>query len=641
MMGNFTLIMIMMGMGSLHAQVLRSNNSRAPKIEQKMSTPIGSLAVGDTIFSIPLPGYFVNAANAATFTITTEDVDQLTPNSSSIPDTSFGVYSSVDSVDIDPGQGDVDTGYVYLATSWFTPPATASNWLIMGPVSIPSGGAKLTWRARGLDPSFLDGYEVMVSSTGGASGNFTNTALYSVPDNDPSLSASWSNQTLIFDSVSFGGQNLWIAFHHNANDQYILALDNMVLTETGVTVVGSNDECAGATDINTSFGGALGAEIVIGPFSNDSATTGPQDPTIGFECFGEPTGNAAAPELNNTLWFSFTGDGEIYFIETGNCAGVTNYIDDGDTQLALYQGTCGALVPVACNEDGPNATASEYPAGFTITTVPGTVYYMIVDGFNFNGALSNGEFCLKITHKPAITCSDSTVNVGTQTQNTTNVCFNDTLVVSTTGAVTPNIGDYFGIGWVISSADISGNNNPLNDPSIITSYTFTSPAPLTSTRSFINDGLFPAIQPGNTYYWTPVVFGNATAVGVPVFLQDLTLDTSCVLTGTSLMFNFLLQGDPLCSGVGIAENLAGKGVSILGYPSPVKDVLTLEFMNTENLKSVISITDYTGRTLQTNTMVANAGKNTLNVSVKNLASGTYLLTLKNDNGSRTIKFVKE
>ena len=47
------------------------------------------------------------------------------------------------------------------------------------------------------------------------------------------------------------------------------------------------------------------------------------------------------------------------------CAGVTDPIDDGDTQIAIYTGTCGNLTPVACNEDGPNATTTYYPAGLT------------------------------------------------------------------------------------------------------------------------------------------------------------------------------------------------------------------------------------------------------------------------------------
>ena len=31
--------------------------------------------------------------------------------------------------------------------------------------------------------------------------------------------------------------------------------------------------------------------------------------------FYEPDGNGGAPSLDNTLWFTFTGDGNTYFIE--------------------------------------------------------------------------------------------------------------------------------------------------------------------------------------------------------------------------------------------------------------------------------------------------------------------------------------
>ncbi len=800
------LIILLLVKGSSFSQLLRSQNMRTASIHQKLIAPIQSQASGDTIFWIPLPGYFVNAANAATFIIDTQDVDLLDPNVNSIPENSWGVYSSTDPMDIDSSQGDLDTGYFYAATSWFSSPGMADNWLILGPVTIPSGGAKLTWRVKDLDPNFKDGYEVLSTTTGGSPGNFTNPPLYSVADNDASLDTAWTSQTIMFDSVIFGGQNIWIAFHHNANDQYILLLDNIMLTEETGSATVFNDECPDAIDISSSLGGVIGAEVVSGPYDNDSATTSSQDPTVGFECFGEPDGSASAPSLENTLWFTFTGDGQIYFIESGNCAGVSNYIDNGDTQFALYTGSCGNLVPVACNEDGPNATSTEYPAGFTITTSPGTVYYLMVDGFNFNGALSNGQYCLKITHLPPVFCGDTTITPGVVAQNDTNICFNDTLFVSSSGAVTPTVGNYYGISWVISSADLNATNDPLNDSSFITSYTFTSPAPAVSSHYFINDSTF--LPPG-TYYWTPVVFGNATATGTPVFLQDLTLDTACTTTGTSIMVHLLAQGDPLCTptvvndecpgavdinssfgglpgvqmnagifdntnathsaldpatgytcfgepdgsgsaadslkldntlwftftgdglayrietancagvtnyindgdaqmviyhgvcgnlipdscnediapggttyeagfsnfttvagtvyyimidgfnfngalsdgefcllitrqtGIGVNENIPGKNVSLTAYPSPAKDILNIEFTNAVSSNAVISVTDNIGRTVQSNTIGATQGLNKTSVNVKSLAAGSYMVNVKTNEGSRTVKFIKD
>jgi hypothetical protein len=162
-----------------------------------------------------------------------------------------------------------------------------------------------------------------------------------------------------------------------------------------------SDFCINATDINSLFGKATGAVQNSALFNNTGATA-VGDPKTGFSCFGEPNGGGAKPSLENSLWFTFKGDGNAYFIETAKCNATTaNYINDGDSQIAIYEGTgCGALTPVLCNEDGPNATSSEYPAGDTLQTVAGKTYYMLVDGFAFNGAISDGQFCLNVKRMP-------------------------------------------------------------------------------------------------------------------------------------------------------------------------------------------------------------------------------------------------
>ena len=64
-------------------------------------------------------------------------------------------------------------------------------------------------------------------------------------------------------------------------------------------------------------------------------------PADGWECYGAL---APEPSLDNTLWFAFVGDGNTYDIITTDCGGgLTNYIDDGDTQMSIYTGSCGAL----------------------------------------------------------------------------------------------------------------------------------------------------------------------------------------------------------------------------------------------------------------------------------------------------------
>src|SRR6188768_2237681 len=122
-----------------------------------------------------------------------------------------------------------------------------------------------------------------------------------------------------------------------------------LLVTGGVSAQVVNDSCMNAISINSLLGGAAGVVQTAGPYDNTGSTANGDDPLTGWSCYGEPTGSGTAPSLERTVWFTFIGDGNVYFIESGTCAGVTNYIDDGDTQFSLYSGACGSLTSVACN----------------------------------------------------------------------------------------------------------------------------------------------------------------------------------------------------------------------------------------------------------------------------------------------------
>lgn len=150
-----------------------------------------------------------------------------------------------------------------------------------------------------------------------------------------------------------------------------------------------NDECVDAIDIASLTGGDLDAPQTSGAFTNVDATSenDPNPNDVEDNCwFGEPL-------QSNTVWFSFEGDGNEYFIETVECGEVTDYIDDGDTQMAIFTGDCGDLTQVACNEDGPQSSGDEFPAGITLVTEPGVTYSVMIDGYE--GA--DGEFCMQMT----------------------------------------------------------------------------------------------------------------------------------------------------------------------------------------------------------------------------------------------------
>ncbi|MEO0405229.1 MAG: T9SS type A sorting domain-containing protein, partial [Bacteroidota bacterium] len=86
-------------------------------------------------------------------------------------------------------------------------------------------------------------------------------------------------------------------------------------------------------------------------------------------------------------------------IETTDCGGTAEFFQ-GDTQMAIYSGTCDDLTPVACNEDLSFAGQNYYSYNF-IETQDGVEYYILVDGYDYtdfqNGEPATGDFCINVT----------------------------------------------------------------------------------------------------------------------------------------------------------------------------------------------------------------------------------------------------
>jgi len=161
---------------------------------------------------------------------------------------------------------------------------------------------------------------------------------------------------------------------------------------------GTNDACADAVDINESIGGEPNVYMELGPYSNVDATGGDVDPADVEGCWVDVIDENAS--IDNTLWFTFTGDGEDYAILTDDCGGESTFAS-GDTQIAIYSESCEGGTLVACNDDY-SFDAGIYWAAVLLPTVEGTTYYVVVDGFNYlsqpggTEAATTGDFCLQV-----------------------------------------------------------------------------------------------------------------------------------------------------------------------------------------------------------------------------------------------------
>jgi len=208
--------------------------------------PVGPQAVGDTVFVFD--GYYVydwNGTLPGTFNLTTEDLDGATIDPNLQP--GFGVTGDfVFFFDIDPTSNlhyaHADSVFFAGCTSWFSPVGQADNWLEMGPISVPASGGTLKWRHNMPDGAYRDGYEVLVSTTGMTSGDFSNAPVFSVGDMaNSTLGDTVNTPYTIFnqrtaDVSAYAGQDIYIAFHHNANDMFILYLTDIMLVEGPASV---------------------------------------------------------------------------------------------------------------------------------------------------------------------------------------------------------------------------------------------------------------------------------------------------------------------------------------------------------------------------------------------------------------------
>ena len=224
-------------------------------------------ANGDTLMWLPLLGVYVaDSANNFNFRISIEDVDGLTPNNAGA-DPDFGIYYSTDTSGMAVGHpwgsnyyhpyenpvatGGTDSTWFWHATSWFSSPGTANNWLNFGPITVPAGGASIKWYDK-TNPAYKDGYKVYVTSTTNSPDSaswtdFNDPAIFTMADGPqpPAVSSTaLYDTTWVMHSATlpamYTGQTVWFGFNHNAVDMDVLYLDDFTVI-AGPLGIAEND----------------------------------------------------------------------------------------------------------------------------------------------------------------------------------------------------------------------------------------------------------------------------------------------------------------------------------------------------------------------------------------------------------------
>ncbi len=192
----------------------------------------------DTLFVFDGRQGYIATSVSASFALNELDNDNHTPTANYV---TAGITTGWNTFyDLIPPNNDTD--FYQVATSYFATAAQADNWIIFGPLTAGTQSSTLSWYHRMYDANFRDGYEVVVNTTGGTIANFTGgTVIADIADNDAATIGDtvWTAKTVNL-PAQFNGQNVYIAFHHNANDMNLLLLDEFIFSKCDATVTPLN-----------------------------------------------------------------------------------------------------------------------------------------------------------------------------------------------------------------------------------------------------------------------------------------------------------------------------------------------------------------------------------------------------------------
>ncbi|MBL7923587.1 MAG: T9SS type A sorting domain-containing protein [Bacteroidia bacterium] len=269
------------------------------------------------------------------------------------------------------------TDSAMFSTSWYNPVNASDDWAWTPAIGPITANTVLNWNALTYDPLYPDGYEVRVMpvSSGpptGSAGNLGNMVSNSTQVfNIAAENTSWTARSISLSS--FAGQSVYIAFRNNSNDQFLLLIDDVNVTDNGNNTEvcnGLDDNCNGLTDEG----------LTLNTFYAD--TDG--------DSYGDPLVSSSSCNLTLPGYVSDNTDcndanGNVYPGAIEVCNGIDDDCD-GTTDLGNVlvagpiSGPSSQCVPVTTGSATFSTSsvpgASSYfwtvPAGMTILTGQGT-----------------------------------------------------------------------------------------------------------------------------------------------------------------------------------------------------------------------------------------------------------------------------
>jgi PKD repeat protein len=145
----------------------------------------------------------------------------------------------------------------------------------------------------------------------------------------------------------------------------------------------------------------------------------------------------------------------------------------------------------------------------------------------------------------------------------------------------------------------------------------------------------------------PVLLSSSSPSGNQWLLNGIPIPGAISQTYVPLQngnYTVLVTDSNNCFAISAIYQFTSLGIEQFGYvkylmfPNPVKDILNIQFPGQEDLTTTVLVINLLGETILTQTL---SGKSELNVDVKDLSAGIYILQVTNGNNINRQKFIKE